>query len=55
MVFIFIHENTLAGIKVIERTQLLQEKIQRGIIRLHVGGVLVFVLCTSSDDGLHLF
>ena len=47
---------TVDGIKVIERTRFSSEKIQRAIIPLkNVGGVSVLVLCTSSDNGLHLY
>ena len=43
------HENISKVFKIIERTQ-----IPRGIIQQNVGGLMVLVLCTSSDDGLYL-
>ena len=42
-------ESISNGIKVIERTQFLYGKLQRGIIpQKNVGGVTIFNLCTSS-------
>ena len=39
-----------------ERTQILYQKLQRGIIQLKiVGRVMALVLSTSSDDALHLY
>ena len=49
------HENILDGIKVIERTRFPLEKFQNHNSLKSVGGVLVLVLCTSSDDGLYLY
>ena len=44
------------GIKVIERTQFLYQKFQRGIIpQKNVGEVTVVNLCMSSDHALHLY
>ena len=43
------------GIKVIEGTQFLVRKLQRGIISAkNVGGVTVVNLCTSSGHALYL-
>ena len=44
------HENISKGFKVIEPTQ-----FPRGIIQQNVSGVMVLVLCTSSDDALYLY
>ena len=42
------------GIKVIERTQFLYRKLQRGIIlQKAVGGVTIVNLCTSSGHALY--
>ena len=44
------------GIKVIERTRFPSEKISKGHNSVKiVDGMLVLVLCTSSDDGLYLY
>ena len=44
------------GIKVIERTQFLYRKLQRGIIpQKNVGGVTVFNLCISSGHALYFY
>ena len=44
------------GIKVIERTRFLYEKLQRGIIpQKNVGGVTVVYLCTSSGHALYFY
>ena len=51
-----IHENILHGIKVIERTRFPPDKKSKGHNSVkNVGGVSVFILCTSSDDGLYLY
>ena len=50
-----IFSTVLNSIKVIERTRFSYEKIQRAIIRKTVDGVLVFGLCTLSDDDLYLY
>ena len=43
-------------IKVIERTQFLYGKLQRGIIpQKNVGGVTVVDLCTSSGHALYFY
>ena len=49
------HENTLDGIKVIERTRFIYEKFQRAFFRKNVDGVMVLCLCTLSDSGLYLY
>ena len=50
------HEIILNGIKVIEWTRFLYEKLQRGIIpQKNVGGVTVVYLCTSSGHALYFF
>ena len=50
------HENILYGIKVIRRTRFSQEKNSKGHNSIKiVGGVKVFVLCTSPDNGLYLY
>ena len=51
-----VRENILDGIKVIERTRFSTKKIQRGIFSFKKkGGVMVLLLCTSSDDILYLY
>ena len=50
------HEIILNGIKVIEWTRFLYEKLQRGIIpQKNVGGVTVVNLCTSSGHALYFY
>ena len=49
------HEIILNGIKVIERTLVLYEKLQRGIFRKNVGGVTVVYLCTQSGHALYFY
>ena len=49
------HEIISNGIKVIERTQFLYGKLQRGIILQNVGGVTVVYLCTSSGHALYFY
>ena len=45
------HENILDGVKVMDWTRFSKEKNQKGHNSVtNVGRVLVFVLCTSSDD-----
>ena len=49
------HENILEGIKVIEQTQFSKEKNLKGHNSVkNVVGVMVLVLCTSSESGLYL-
>ena len=48
------HEIILNGIKIIERTQFLYGKLQRGIIPQKKGGVTVVNLCMSSGPVLNL-
>ena len=49
-------EMIMNGIKVIERTQFLVQKLQRRIIQQKkiAGGATVVNLCTSSDHALYL-
>ena len=49
------HENILQGISY--RTDMISiRKISKGHNSVkNVGGVLILVLCTSSDDGLYLY
>ena len=47
------YENILVGMKIIERTRFTWEKFQRHNSVKNVGGVMVLVLCTSSDGGLY--
>ena len=50
------HEIILNGIKVIQRTQFLYGKLQRGIIpQKNVGGVRVVDLCKSSGHALYFY
>ena len=50
------HEIILNSIKVIEQTQFLYGKFQRGIIPpKNVGGVTVVDLCTSSGHALYFY
>ena len=50
------YENILPGFKVIEQTKFSKEKISKGHNSLkNVGGIMVLVLCISSDDGLYLY
>ena len=50
------HEIIFIGIKVIERTQFLYRKLQRGIIlQKAVGGVTIVNLCTSSGHALYFY
>ena len=50
------HEIILNGIKVIEWTQFLYEKLRGGIIpHKNVGGVTVVHLCTSSGHALYFY
>ena len=49
------HENLLDGFKVIEWTRF-HGKISMGHNSIKgVGGVMVLVLCTSTDGGLYLY
>ena len=51
-----LHEIILNGIKVIERTQFLYGKLQRGIIpQKNVGGVTIVDLCTSSGHAIYFY
>ena len=50
------HEIILYGIKVIERTRFLYEKLQRGIIpQKNVGGETFPYLCTLSGHALYFY
>ena len=50
------HENIPKGFKVIERTRFPIFKFSKGNNSVNnVGGVMVSVLCTSSDDPLYLY
>ena len=50
------HENIPRGIKVIEQTQFVYEKISKGHNSVKkVDGVTILFLCTSSDGGLYLY
>ena len=50
------HENILDGIKVFRADTIFIRIILKGHNSVkNVDGVLVLVLCTSSDDGLYLY
>ena len=50
------HEIILNGIKVIQQTQFLYGKLQRGIIpQKNAGGVTLVYLCTSSGHALYFY
>ena len=58
MLYIYtkIREIISNGIKVIERTEFLYGKLQRGIIpQKNVGGVTIFNLCMSSGLALYFY
>ena len=48
------HENIFDGLKVKEQTRVSYLKFKRGIIPQNVGGVTVYILCTSSGNALYL-
>ena len=49
------HEIISNGIKVMEWTQFIYGKLQRGIIPQNVGRVTVVNLCTSSGHALYFY
>ena len=49
------HKNILNCMKVIERTRFSWENFEGALFRNNIGGVTVFVPCTSCDGGLYLY
>ena len=50
-----LHENISKGFKVIKRTQCPYEIFKGEQFSKNVGGVMVFNLCTLSDNALYLY